>query len=152
MIFCCVYALDVLCTLPWYAGHLLVQGCLSKLPCTQSQGNHRAASSLLQFKYMQAVEVWNGLLQVLRQDEDFDALQWFDAVRAHYAAERARLKVCGCCKLSCCMCLHAQQAHRTAASVMTTRSTFLSATFAFCRPQQRWQRGRRRSARAWGSG
>ena len=33
------------------------------------------------------------LVQVLRQDQDFDALQWFDSVRMHFTAERARLKV-----------------------------------------------------------
>ncbi len=44
--------------------------------------------------------------QVLRQDEAFDALQWFDAVRAHYAAERARLKV-----LHTPICLYTLQAH-----------------------------------------
>ena len=31
--------------------------------------------------------------QVLRQDLEFDALQWYDSVRAHFTAERARLKV-----------------------------------------------------------
>lgn len=33
-------------------------------------------------------------VQVLRQDQEFDALQWFDSARAHFAAEQARLKVC----------------------------------------------------------
>ncbi len=32
------------------------------------------------------------LSQVLQQDAEFDALQWFESVRQHYAAERLSIK------------------------------------------------------------
>ncbi len=31
-------------------------------------------------------------IQVLQQDAEFDALQWFESVRQHYAAERSSIK------------------------------------------------------------
>jgi hypothetical protein len=31
-------------------------------------------------------------VQVLQQDAEFDALQWFESVRQHYAAERVATK------------------------------------------------------------